>query len=459
MECRVKKTWLWLASILVALPAAVYAQRLSAPPAARVITVTPEPGWHAEPSIAIDPRNPLHVVVGYQGAGSVHSDDGGQTWSAPVDLSPKNYKVSGDVSVTFDTRGHVILCHIAFDKTGTEWYWGHNATRNGVYARRSLDGGKSWEPNPVPIIENATAPGVPFEDKPYLLADQSSSSRFSGNVYLGWTEYSLTKSVVLFSRSTDAGQTWSKPLRISTQAGVPRGHDGGAVGFSGTVGPDGTIYTVWSIGHHIGFTYSKDGGQSFAPSRFITDSPAPLFFLVHDGFGGGYPQIGIDPRPRHQRLYLTSSDWRNGDVDVFCWTSTDGGLSWTRPVRVNNDPIHNGKDQYLQWLAVDPVTGASNVIFFDYREDSDKVNVTLARSTDEGRTFQNYFWTSEPFDMFHESPGDYIGVAARDGHVYGAWAQSVAPADPAPDTAADGWFLTHTHQIVRVGIADFNQPR
>jgi hypothetical protein len=425
-----------------------------------VVTITSEAGWHAEPSVAVNPRNPQHVVVGFQSASAAYSEDGGQTWNQPVGLAAANYRVSGDVSVTFDARGHVILAHLAYEKLGTMGYWGHNASRNGVFIHRSLDGGKTWEPNIIPILENATAPGIPFEDKPYLLADHS-NSRFVGNVYLGWTEYSETRSVILLSRSTDGGQTWSKPLRISTRAGVPRGDDGAAIGFTGAVGSDGTIYVAWSMGHHIAFTYSKDGGQTFAPSRFVIDTPATLFFGVGNGFGGGLPQIGIDPRPGHGRLYITNSDWRNGNVDVFCSTSADGGRNWTAPVRVNTDPIHSGKDHYLQWLAVDPVTGAANVIFYDRRDDAEnsKSKIVLAQSTNGGRTFTNYFWTTEPVELYNESPGDYIGIAARNGRVYGAWTQAAAPSEPAPNPADNTWFLTHTHEIIRVGIADFSQHR
>ena len=68
-------------------------------------------------------------------------------------------------------------------------------------------------------------------------------------------------------------------------------------------------------------------------------------------------------------------------------------------MRVNSNPAHDGTDQFFQWLAVDPATGAANVIFYDRRMDADnrKTTVTLARSTDGGATFTNYAWTRDPF--------------------------------------------------------------
>ena len=85
---------------------------------------------------------------------------------------------------------------------------------------------------------------------------------------------------------------------------------------------------------------------------------------------GGFAQSQLPPAP-HRHIVTVSpadtrgnepsivswSDYRNGDVDVFCASSADGGRTWSKPVRVNNDPIHDGIDQFFQWMTVDPVTG------------------------------------------------------------------------------------------------------
>ena len=81
----------------------------------------------------------------------------------------------------------------------------------------------------------------------------------------------------------------------------------------------------------------------------------------------------------------------------------------------------DGADQFFQWLAVDPSTGAVNVIFYDRRQDPEnrKTLVTLARSSDQGQSFTNYRWSLSPFSGYGEFIGDYIGVTALDGHVWG----------------------------------------
>src|SRR5579884_2484019 len=236
---------------------------LAPPPGAKVIDITERRGYFNEPSVAVNPLNPKQVVLAYQtGARVAYSEDAGENWQIAANTVPRNYAVSGDVSVAYDNQGHAFLCYIAFDKLGTEEYWGHNATRNGIFVRRSLDGGRTWQ-NPAAVIEHPTQPGIPFEDKPYIVADNTKGP-YAGNLYVGWTQFTLTQSFILFSRSVDDGVTWSKPIRISTKAGLPRDDNGAVEGFTGAVGPDGTLYVVWADGTHVVFTYSRDGGRTFA---------------------------------------------------------------------------------------------------------------------------------------------------------------------------------------------------
>ena len=62
-------------------------------------------------------------------------------------------------------------------------------------------------------------PGIPFEDKPYIVADNQPKSPYAGNLYVGWTEDRTADSLILFSRSTGGGLVWSAPLRISDEPG------------------------------------------------------------------------------------------------------------------------------------------------------------------------------------------------------------------------------------------------
>ena len=438
---------------LVARPAVSPATELPPAPDSLITIVTPHPGYFTEPSIAVNPRNPQQVVAAFQDDVHIaYSTDAGHTWNLAKGVAPPNYRVSGDVSVTFDSQGHAILCYIAFDKLGTFNYWGHGASRNGIFIRRSLDGGKTWEANQFPVAQQPTAPGVPFEDKPYIVA-ATGTGKHSGNLYVGWTRWTLTSSEMLFSHSADDGKTWSAPTEIDDHPGLPRDDNGALEGFDGATGPDGTLYAVWSDRDGIVLTASRDGGKKFSHPRMVIPT-APIMFAVQAvDRANGFPQIAIDPRKgRHGRLYVTWSDYRNGDLDVFCSASDNGGRTWTAPARVNDDGLHNGADQYFQWLAVDPMDGSVNAIFYDRRRDpgNRKQIVVLARSEDGGQTFRNYAWTTQPFDPGGTFIGDYNGIAALGSRVFGAWTVQppyTQPKAPPRDT------------IIQVGIAQFTRDK
>jgi hypothetical protein len=118
-------------------------------------------------------------------------------------------------------------------------------------------------------------------------------------------------------------------------------------------------------------------------------------------------------------------------------------------------------------MAVDPSDGSAYVVFYDRRGDPQnrKQIVTLARSTDGGKTFSNYAWTDDPFDAQNVFMGDYTGLAALNGRVYGVWTEKPAvpvtgsqrgpgAAQAIPRNSAEYWRLRGT--VIRVGVADFS---
>ena len=218
--------------VILLLAAPFWAQPLPMAPKPHLIDITPKPGFFNEPAIAVNPRDPQQLVVAWQiNASIAYSNNGGQSWTVAEGTAPKDYKVSGDVSVAYDAAGHALLCYIAFDKLGTTNYWAHGATRNGIFVRRSLDGGKTWEPDASTVIAHESTPDIPFEDKPWIVTDVS--GKHAGNIYVGWTQFTLADSDLLFARSTDGGKTWSKPIKLNTAPGLPRDDNGALEGFHG----------------------------------------------------------------------------------------------------------------------------------------------------------------------------------------------------------------------------------
>lgn len=454
-------------TILAALLAVAAAQQLSPAPGATTITITPERGYFTEPAIAVDPANPQHVVAAYQDNAHIgYSSDGGQHW-AVKSVEPPQYRVSGDVSVAFDGKGHAFVCYMAFNHLGAFNYWAKNSSKNGLYVRRSMDDGATWESNDIPIVEQPESPTVPWEDKPYIVADNVRTSPHWGNLYVGWTRWRIGDSLILFSRSTDGGKTWSPAVEIDRHRGLPRDDNGAIEGFAGAVGRDGTLYVVWADNGSIVLATSRDGGRTFSEPRNVLQTGPLWFGLQALSRGNGFPQISIGPdgKQKRERLYVTWSDFRNGDLDVFCSTSADGGRTWSQAVRVNDEPLHSGLDQFFQWLAVDPVDGSANVVFYDRRDDprNRSQKVTLARSTDGGKTFRNYAWSREAFTSGDTFLGDYSGITAYGGHVYGIWAEKPPVPEEAPGAAPQNrrspeYLRTHGTVIV-VGVADFNGSR
>jgi hypothetical protein len=454
--------------LLLALYAgSLFAQQLPPAPKAHIVDVTPKAGYFNEPAVAVDPKNPQQLAVAWQvNASTAYSRDGGQTWTVAEGTEPKNYRVSGDVSLAYDAAGHAILCYIAFDKLGSTNYWAQGATRNGVFIRRSLDGGRTWEPDAVTVISHESTPGIPFEDKPWIIAD--TSGPHAGNLYIGWTQFTLAASDLLFSRSTDGGKTWSQPIKLNSVSGLPRDDNGALEGFHGVVGLDGTLYTIWDDRDGIMMAVSHDGGVTFSKDRRIIPAGPGYFGITGVSRSNGFPQIGFDhngignkndprtdgpngsSRNKHGgNLYVAWSDYSNGDVDVFVSSSADDGKIWSAPVRVNSDPIHNGRDQFFQWMAVDPQSGAVNLIFYDRRSDNVQTTVTLGRSTDGGKTFQNYAWDPDSFAAEGDFLGDYLAITAFGNKVYGAWAHQTSE-----ETKTERSKKTRT--VLRVGSADFN---
>jgi hypothetical protein len=213
------------------------------------------------------------------------------------------------------------------------------------------------------------------------------------------------------------------------------------------------MYVIWNDLNSIVLTTSRDGGRTFSPSRSVVPV-GPPYFGGATGIPGlvramGFPQIGIDGKTG--ALYVTWSDYRNGDVDVFFARSTNHGATWSPARRVNSDPIHDGKDQFLQWMAVDPVTGDIYVQFYDRREDpkNRKTRITLARSTDGGLTFRNYAWSGAAFGGENLFLGDYSWLTAYDKRVYGIWVEGL-PTDSTRDGKAP-----RATAAVMIGSADF----
>lgn len=387
----------------------------------------------AEVSIAINPKNPDNIVAAsFQTglpprprAGSYNyvSMDGGKTWKTIPVNDPKAL-TQGDDTVYFSSDGSAYHAHLSF--LGIRVAKPPRA-ENGILVEASKDGGLTWNES-VPAINHINSV-TPFEDKPGIVVDNAAESHYRGNVYLAWTRFDVYGSAdpdchshIYFSRSTDGGKTFAMPFRISDKGGDCRDSDDTVEGVVPAVGPNGEVYVIWAGPLGLVFKKSLDGGLTFGKDKVIGLMPGGWDFSV-EGLdrANGMPVTGVDLSngPNKGTLYVNWIDARNGDPDVFVMSSRDGGETWSTPVRVNDDPMKNGKVQFFTWMSVDPIDGSVNTVFYDRRDTEGALTkITLARSIDGGHSFVNYKIDVPPFvcdpKVFF---GDYSGISAYDGHV------------------------------------------
>ena len=395
------------------------------------IDVSNEPGPQSETSIAINPENPREIVAGSNEIFRLPmraylSSNAGKAW-AGVDLPlPPPTQAHGidfgsDPGVAWDTLGNVYYSYIVvfFSKgfagvVGTE-----------MAVARSSDGGQTW----TATYFDLQTGGSMFNDKPMIAVDTNPGSPFLNRVYVAWDAAGGPLGIQL-SSSADQGVTFSAPV----SAGIPMG-----IGADPFVGPDGTLHVAWQDFHDNLelVSTSTDGGATFAtpveiaPTIASFDVGIPAMAVRRALI---YPACGADASggPNRGTLYCSWTDETpaNG-MDAFVARSTDGGATWSAPVRVNDDATGVANDQFNQWLAVDPTDGSISVSFYDTRNDPTHLStdVYFARSTDAGLTFgTNVKVTTEPTneaiagaDPFGNQYGDYEGIAAFAGRVHPVW--------------------------------------
>jgi hypothetical protein len=428
--------------LLLALTAAVIsAQSILAQ---RVVRVSaPDAINPAEVSIAINPKNPDNIVAASFATGRPPqarsgsyiyvSTDGGNTWKTIATADPKDL-VQGDDVVTFASDGTAYHAHLSFDGIRMA-----RPTRaeNGMIVNVSRDNGLSWTEG-TPAVNHINTV-IPFEDKPGIVVDNAPGSKMKGNFYIAWTRFDVYgssnpehHSQIYFSRSTDKGQTFSMPLRISDTGGDCVDSDNTVEGAVPSIGPNGEVYVVWAGPLGLVFDKSTDGGLTFGKDKVIGDFPGGWDFSI-EGLdrANGMPTTAVDlsEGPNKGTLYVNWVDARNGDPDVFVMSSKDGGNTWTKPVRVNDDPLKNGKAQFFTWMSVDPVDGSLNIVFYDRRDTSASMTgLTLARSIDGGQTFVNKKIDTPAFacndNVFF---GDYSSISAYGGRVVPIFMHFVNP--------------------------------
>ncbi|MEY2514722.1 MAG: hypothetical protein QOJ89_2080 [bacterium] len=358
---------------------------------------------------------------------TVHTKRAGQPWSGPT--------------IVHDNRNNAITGQLFLDDKNwiavdnhTDVNGGSNAPRDGkvgtmyvcwsfdgttavpiqqISVMRSLDGGKTWggvtpgDNIPFPISQKTLISGIGCHI----------SIGPKGEVYATWYDNQLN--AVMQAKSSNRGALWTPAVPIAGIAGLQSAFPGEAFrNFSmptTAVDGNGTVYVA---------TASLNGqgnpllGNLLAIGHQIKSGELDVGELIEMlGTEDSNNLAGVDYKAGGDGLGPLSGS------DIILFKSTNGGRSYTGPVRVNQDAAVSDADQFQPWMAVTP-SGQLDISFFDRRNDPANyfIDTYLARSEDGGRTFTDRRASQRMWDPAINAPtsgsgkfiGDYQGLVADD---------------------------------------------
>jgi len=356
-----------------------------------------------ECAISVDPTNLSRMAIGWRQFNSVLSNfrqggwgyttDGGTTWTFPGVLEDNVFR-SDPVTNS--------------DETGTFFYLSLLETFcENMY--RSTNGGRSW----TELQPDGLAGGG---DKQWFTIDKTGGPGHGFQYQSSDGGDCDNSGVVEFQRSTDGGITWQAPIAIPNSPNIGT-LDVDTNGNLFIGGESDTFYCVRSSNAQMGgqtptfdqVTAVNMGGDL----GFGGINPAGLdgmLFLAIDRSGG----------PTNNNIYMLASVVPPGrsTTDVMFVRSTDGGLTFSAPVKVNDDPVNPSKWHWFGTFSVAP-NGRLDAVWHDTRNAANNTDSQLfySFSTDAGVTWSPNVAVSNSFNPFEGYPNqskicDYITIVS-----------------------------------------------
>jgi hypothetical protein len=403
-------------------------------PTKTLTTTVPE----AEEHIAADPNNSKNLIGmisdfsqrgGFNTSKFSVSKDGGKTWKesfvpesggSPATGDGAVWQANSDPVVAIDKLGNVFLANLYIAVSG------QSVTNDGYYVcTAKLSSGPKFTRSGCRPVKTTLTMNSNLEDKPWVAVDNS-SSKFSGNAYASWTHFvDNTTSFIWFSRSTNHGKTWSKPIQIN-----PNSQNGAIQGSQVAVGPKGEVYVSYEVflgtgstGQHM-IAKSTNGGVSFGTPVAQTPVFNNLSFCV-DYRCNSFPALAVNPKTGF--IYDLYTDQPGAfSATEFVRSTTAGGTKFTKPTKVND----SSKGQRLMPAVAADTNGVVHMSWFDTRRsptNPDMLNIYATFTKNNGRSFapnaraNAKTITASSGDFI----GDYSGIAAqpfgRNGLAHPVW--------------------------------------
>ncbi len=367
-----------------------------------------------EPSIAVDPTDHRRMAIAWRQFDTVQSDfrqagwgyttDGGQTWTFPGVIEPGIFR--SDPVLDSDSDGN--------------FYYNSLTVQGGDFhcdVFKSTDGGATWD-------AGTYAHGG---DKQWMTIDKTGGIG-DGSIYSYWSFWYSICYPGYFTRSTDMGVSYPDCDSIPS------------ILYWGTldVGPGSELYACGAS--YQDFTVVRSDSPWDSSATVAWDLNASVF-LDGDLVGGGpnpggllgQPWVATDRSngPYGGNVYLLCSVQRSSSffdpLDVMFSRSTDGGVTWSAPVRVNDDPGTTAW-QWFGTMSVAP-NGRIDVIWLDTRNDPGGYRSELyySWSLDAGNTWSQNRRLSDSFDPHvgwpqQDKMGDYFDMVSDNRGFNLAWA-------------------------------------
>ncbi|HEX77514.1 MAG TPA: hypothetical protein G4O03_03760 [Dehalococcoidia bacterium] len=255
----------------------------------------------------------------------VRSEDGGQTWSRPVEVSPRVQIWGGGEIARRVVQGSQPLVgrdgtlYVAWFDSGEDGVWKGTAD---IWVAASEDGGRTFSRPRLAarFLEVGFRPrSASFRLWGTGLPQMALGSE--GEVYIAYTAHPTDNPEdggdVFLVRSLDGGRTWGRRVRVSDDMSQ-------RIQFfpALAVDPEGTIHMIWGdtrddpteLSYHIYYSCSKDRGQTWELNSRVSDFPSnPNFAFPRGRYIGDYFSIAATA----EDVYITWADSRLGELGGY----------------------------------------------------------------------------------------------------------------------------------------------
>lgn len=329
------------------------------------------PGY-ASPFLAVNPRDPRNLLgaAWFRQAktsflvriGTFVSFDGGNHWHEngllPV---PPGYRESVDETIAFNAEGTGFVTAVIRQNQ-------HDASPSALAIWQTDDGGRHFA-QPL-LVEKGN-----YLANPWIAIDKSGSPA-TDLIALAWKH----GSAIEFSRSTDNGQHFTRPIVISSTNDIRPNWPIVLVGEASSIH---VIYLAndWLPGPTITEAISTDQGQHFQAPRLVLKFPE---IQENNPALLSSEAAAVDPRAGTLYLAFEVPNQVPGHTDVELISSRDNGQSWSMPVFVTHDPVSDQVTRFQPQIAIQ-ANGTVDVFYMALSGSS--LESFLAQSTTRGASF------------------------------------------------------------------------